>query len=258
MKGVVDVKLPPTAVKVYCYHTPELTPVEPIPACAVAIDVLRATTTIATVLAAGAEAVQAFSDIDKLMAASDGWDPSKRLRAGERGGAKVEGCDFGNSPLEYDRDRVLGCRLFLSTTNGTRALHRVEAAPILLTAALVNRRAVAEFLAQNQPETVYLVGSGWQGSYSLEDTVCAGAIVASLLESGSVSLAELAGNDETVAALALYEQWRDRLVDLMAIASHGQRLLRLNCNADLEYCAQEDILDVLPRQQEPGVLTAHA
>ncbi|OAB56944.1 2-phosphosulfolactate phosphatase [Phormidium willei BDU 130791] len=245
-------------MKVYCYHTPELTPVEPIPACAVAIDVLRATTTIATVLAAGAEAVQAFSDIDKLMAASDDWDPSKRLRAGERGGAKVEGCDFGNSPLEYHRDRVLGCRLFLSTTNGTRALHRVEAAPILLTAALVNRRAVAEFLAQNQPETVYLVGSGWQGSYSLEDTVCAGAIIASLLESGSGSLAELAGNDETVAALALYEQWRDHLVDLMAIASHGQRLLRLNCNADLEYCAQEDILDVLPRQQEPGVLTAHA
>ncbi|MFO8040780.1 MAG: 2-phosphosulfolactate phosphatase family protein [Sodalinema sp.] len=245
-------------MKVYCYHTPELTPVEPIPACAVAIDVLRATTTIATVLAAGAEAVQAFSDIDKLMAASDGWDPSKRLRAGERGGAKVEGCDFGNSPLEYHRDRVLGCRLFLSTTNGTRALHRVEAAPILLTAALVNRRAVVEFLAQNQPETVYLVGSGWQGSYSLEDTVCAGAIVASLLESGSVSLAELAGNDETVAALALYEQWRDRLVDLMAIASHGQRLLRLNCNADLEYCAQEDILDVLPRQQQPGVLMAQS
>lgn len=242
-------------MKVYCYHTPEQTPTDPRPACAVAIDVLRATTTIATVLAAGAEAVQAFSDIDKLMSASEAWDADKRLRAGERGGSKVDGCDFGNSPLEYQRDRVEGCRLFLSTTNGTRALQRVEAAPILLTAALVNRKTVADFLSANPPETVYLVGSGWQGSYSLEDTVCAGAIVANLVESGA-SLAELAGNDETVAALALYEQWRDRLRDCMEIASHGQRLLRLHNDADLDYCAQEDILDVLPKQRELGVLVA--
>lgn len=242
-------------MKVYCYHTPELTPTDPTPACAIAIDVLRATTTIATVLAAGAEAVQAFSDIDKLMSVSEGWETEKRLRAGERGGSKVEGCDFGNSPLEYDRDRVAGCRLFLSTTNGTRALQRVEAAPLLLTAALVNREAVVKRLQAEQPETVYLVGSGWQGSFSLEDTVCAGAIVASLLESGA-DLAEIAGNDETVAALALYEQWRHRLVDCLTLASHGQRLLRLDGQADIEYCAREDILDVVPQQREIGVLIA--
>ncbi|PPT04895.1 2-phosphosulfolactate phosphatase [Geitlerinema sp. FC II] len=243
-------------MKVFCYHTPELTPTDPIPTCAVAIDVLRATTTIATVLASGAEAVQAFSDIDKLMAASENWPEDKRLRAGERGGAKVEGCDFGNSPLEYDADRVRDARLFLSTTNGTRALQRVENAPLLVTAALVNRQAVVNFLCDRAPDTVYLVGSGWQGSFSLEDTVCAGAIVASLLDRTDFSLEDLAGNDETVAALALYQQWRDRLVSLMKIASHGQRLLRLGNDADLEYCAKEDILDVLPIQKDKGVLVS--
>ncbi|MDC0832911.1 2-phosphosulfolactate phosphatase [Leptolyngbya valderiana BDU 20041] len=243
-------------MKVFCYHTPELTPTDPIPTCAVAIDVLRATTTIATVLASGAEAVQAFSDIDKLMAASENWPEDKRLRAGERGGAKVEGCDFGNSPLEYDADRVRDARLFLSTTNGTRALQRVENAPLLVTAALVNRQAVVNFLRDRAPDTVYLVGSGWQGSFSLEDTVCAGAIVASLLDRTDFSLEDLAGNDETVAALALYQQWRDRLVSLMKIASHGQRLLRLGNDADLEYCAKEDILDVLPIQKDKGVLVS--
>ncbi|MGC9504408.1 2-phosphosulfolactate phosphatase family protein [Baaleninema sp.] len=241
-------------MKVFCYHTPELTPTDPIPACAVVIDVLRATTTIATVLASGAEAVQAFSDIDKLMAVSEGWPEAKRLRAGERGGAKVEGCDFGNSPLEYNADRVREARLFLSTTNGTRALQRVENAPLVVTAALVNRQAVVDFLVDRTPETLYLVGSGWQGSFSLEDTVCAGAIVASLLDRTDLRLEDLAGNDETVAALALYHQWRDRLLSLMEIASHGQRLLRLGNHADLEYCAKEDILDVLPIQKDKGVL----
>ncbi|MBP0001175.1 MAG: 2-phosphosulfolactate phosphatase family protein [Cyanobacteria bacterium SID2] len=241
-------------MKVFVYHTPELTPTDPMPACAVVIDVLRATTTISAVLASGAEAVQAFSNIDELMAVSDRWPSAKRLRAGERGGAKVEGCDFGNSPLEYTPERVKDCRLFLSTTNGTRALQRVETAPIVIGGALVNRRTVVDFLLDRQPETVYLVGSGWQGSFSLEDTVCAGSIVASLLAQTESKLVELAGNDETIAAVALYEQWRDRLVDLMAAASHGQRLLGLGCDADLKYCAREDILDVLPIQKEKGVL----
>ncbi|QYO64148.1 2-phosphosulfolactate phosphatase [Leptolyngbya sp. 7M] len=37
-------------------------------------------------------------------------------------------------------------------------------------------------------------------------------------------------------------------------ASHGQRLLRLDCHDDLKYCAQTDSLNVLPIQKEPGVL----
>ena len=73
-------------MKLFVYHTPELTPTDSLPDCAVVIDVLRATTTIATALDAGAEAVQAFSDIDELIQQSNLWLPEKRLRAGERGG----------------------------------------------------------------------------------------------------------------------------------------------------------------------------
>jgi 2-phosphosulfolactate phosphatase len=40
-------------------------------------------------------------------------------------------------------------------------------------------------------------------------------------------------------------------------ASHGKRLLGLDCNDDLKYCSQIDTLDVLPMQQEPGVLKRH-
>ena len=117
-------------MKLSIYHTPEATPSNNLPDCAVVIDVLRATTTIATALNAGAEAVQAFSDIDLLMETSAQWLPEKRLRAGERGGKKVEGFDLGNSPLNCTTDVVNQKRLFLTTTNGTRALQRVEQALI--------------------------------------------------------------------------------------------------------------------------------
>lgn len=242
-------------MKIFVYHTPELTPQDQLPDCAVVIDVLRATTTIATALHGGADSVQAFSQIDDLLAASDQWPAEKRLRAGERGGAPVAGCDLGNSPLDCHPDLVRGKRLFISTTNGTRALQRVERAKTVITAAQVNRGAAVKFLLARQPATVGLVGSGWQGSYSLEDTVCAGAIASALQE--ALGSAFEAGNDEVWGAIALYHQWQDRLETLFRQASHGVRLLGLERDADIKYCADTDRLDVLPIQQEPGVLVKY-
>ena len=241
-------------MKIFVYHTPELTPIDTVPECAIAVDVLRATSTMATVLAAGGEAVQVFSDLNQLMTVSEAWSPEKRLRAGERGGAKVAGFDLGNSPLDCTADLVAGRRLFISTTNGTRALQRIEKAPIVLAAALINRAAVVKFLLEKQPETVWIVGSGWEGSYSLEDTVCAGAIAHSIWQKTNSSLGEISGNDELISAISLYSQWQNDLLGLLNQASHGQRLLRLECLEDMKYCSQTDILDVLPIQQEPGVL----
>jgi 2-phosphosulfolactate phosphatase len=245
-------------VKLFVFHTPELVPNGQAPDCAIAIDVLRATTTIAAALANGAEAVHAFSNIDTLMTVSEKWPANQRIRAGERGGAKVEGCDLGNSPLECTPDQVKGRHLFISTTNGTRCLERIQDASTVITAALINRRSVVDYLISTQPETVWVVGSGWEGSYALEDTVCAGAIAhslsAHLTAVSGHGIEQLAGNDEVVGSLSLYQQWHHRLLALMHSASHGKRLLRLNCVDDLKYCAQMDSLDVLPIQQEPGTL----
>ncbi|TAD78695.1 MAG: 2-phosphosulfolactate phosphatase family protein [Oscillatoriales cyanobacterium] len=248
-------------MKISIFHTPELTPdligtaspTTAVPDCAIAIDVLRATTTIATALAAGADSVQAFCTIDGLMTVSEDWPADRRIRIGERGGKTVEGCDLGNSPLDCTPDRVGGKRLFMSTTNGTRALQKIQNTPIVLAAALVNRRAIVDFLLDRQPETLWMTASGWEGSFSLEDTVCAGAIIAGLLEKIDRD-SDWFGNDEAVAALALYEQWRDRLLQLFYQASHGQRLLRLGLTEDLAYCASQDQLNIVPIQVAPGVI----
>jgi len=241
-------------VKLFIYHTPELTPEGKVPDCAIAVDVLRATTTIATVLAAGAEAVQVFSDLEQLIQVSEAWSTEKRLRAGERGGAKVAGFDMGNSPLDCTPERVQGRRLFISTTNGTRALQRVQNAAIVTAGAFINRASVVKYVIAQQPETLWIVGSGWEGSFSLEDTACAGAIAHSIWQQTKLSLDELAGNDEVMGAIALYAEWQNNLLELFHHASHGKRLLRLDCHEDLKYCAQMDIVDVLPLQTEPGVL----
>ncbi|NCJ05723.1 2-phosphosulfolactate phosphatase family protein [Synechococcales cyanobacterium C] len=243
-------------MKLFFYHTPEAVPPDGSPNLAIAIDVLRATTTIATLLAAGAEAVQVFSDLEALTHTRESWAPKPGLRIGERGGQKVAGFDLGNSPLDCTAERVANCRIFMSTTNGTRALQRIQDTPIVLAAALINRLAVVQYLHQHQPETVWMVGSGWEGSFSLEDTVCAGAILDSLLAMEQQPLKNLAGNDEAVAALALFQSYQHNLLSLLEQASHGQRLLHLQLDNDLKYCAQTDVLDILPIQREAGILVS--
>ena len=241
-------------MKIYIYHTPEQTPDTTLPDCAVVIDVLRATTTIATALNSGAEAVQTFSNIETLLEKSADWSADKRLRAGERGGKKVDGFDLGNSPLNCTPEVVKDKRLFLTTTNGTRALQRVEKAPIVITAAQINRHAAVNYLLDKQPETVWIVGSGWQGTYATEDTACAGAIIDLILQKTDLKLVEIIGNDEAIGAFSLYKNWQNNLLEMFEYSSHGQRLLGLNCQDDLKYCAETDTLDVLPIQKEPGVL----
>lgn len=243
-------------MKLYIYHTPERTPSDSLPDCAVVIDVLRATTTIATALHFGAEAVQAFSNIDTLMTQSANWLAEKRLRAGERGGKKVEGFDLGNSPLDCNANLLKDKRLFITTTNGTRALQRVEKASTVITAAFINRQTAVDFLLAKQPETIWIVGSGWEGTYSIEDTACAGAIIDLILQKTNFSLAEIAGNDEVIGALSLYQQWQNNLLEMFHHSSHGKRLLGLNCQEDLKYCADVDTLDILPIQKEPSVFVS--
>ncbi len=237
-------------MKVSVFHTPELVPADSLPNCAIAVDVLRATTTIATALSSGAEAIQVFADLDELLQTSSRHPEHLRLRAAERGGGKVEGFELGNSPFDYTTDLVGGKRIFMSTTNGTRSLQKVQHADVVIACAMINLNAVVRYLHETKPETVWIVGSGWEGSYALEDTACAGGIIA-----GIETECDL-GNDEAVAALTLFKTWQDNLEELFYQASHGRRLLRLNCVEDIVYCAKVGIVDVLPKQSSPGVLVA--
>ncbi len=251
------------AVQISYFHTSEAVPAvrppsEGGPDAAVVIDVLRATTTIAWSLQNGAEAVQAFADLAALEEAAAAWPAEKRLRAGERGGKRVEGYDLGNSPLAVTPKLVGGKRIFMSTTNGTRSLAAVQAVPLLLTACLPNRSAVARRLVEGGAERVWIVGSGWEGDYSLEDSLAAGAVASAAMELAvAPHLGVRCGNDEMLAALALWQQWRHDTETCLRAASHGQRLIGIgNHDEDFACCAAVDTLTIVPRQGAPGVLQA--
>ncbi len=237
------------------FHVADDVPCENLPEAAVVIDVLRATTSIAYALQNGAESVIAFENLEDLRIEASKWPAADRLLLGERGGKRVDDFDLGNSPVALVPEIVSGKRIFMSTTNGTRSLDRVREVRRLFTLALPNRRAVAMQLIKENPSEVWIVGSGWQGDYSLEDSLGAGSLAALLLEELD-DVIQLA-NDEITAALAVWESWKLNLEGCLRKASHGQRLVKLgNHDEDFQCCAGLDQLDVVPSQVEEGVLRA--
>jgi 2-phosphosulfolactate phosphatase len=72
--------------------------------------------------------------------------------------------DLGNSPREYQGEKVRGKRLILTTTNGTKAFHAVSSGKKVLVGSFLNIAAVAgRCFELNQDVLIYL--SGDQGIF---------------------------------------------------------------------------------------------
>ena len=222
---------------------------------AVVIDVLRATTTISWALKNGAESIEVFADLELLRESAIKWQVDKRLMLGERGGQKIEGFDLGNSPLSVTKKVVNGKRLFMSTTNGTKSLQKVQHAKHLFAMGLPNRKAVAERIISLQSENVLILGSGWEGSYSLEDSLAAGALASYLKKNYNFEVKII--NDELQAAMSLWNFWKNDILRCLKTATHGKRLTSLgDYEEDFKCCSELDCLEIVPAQVERGVIRA--
>ncbi len=216
---------------------------------------MRATTTISWALKNGADSIQVFADLDLLKESADKWDSKKRLMLGERGGKKIDGFDLGNSPLSVTKEVVFGKRLFMSTTNGTKSLKKVQNANHLFAMGLPNRKAVAEKIISLNKKEVLILGSGWEGSYSLEDSLAAGAL-ASYLKTNCKYEVKIC-NDELQAALSLWNVWDNDILRCLKTATHGKRLTSLgDYEDDFKCCSELDCLEIVPAQVERGVIRA--
>ena len=190
----------------------------PPAAYGVAIDVLRASTTLAIALANGAARVVPFASTAEAIAFRH--RTAGALACGERDGRIVPGFDLGNSPGEYTRERVGGRTLAFASTNGSRAMLATAHCRRRLLAAFVNLSATVEALTAETD--VVLVCAGKLGAFALEDAACAGTIAARLAARGA-SLVNAAA--ELAATLACRDAEEARAV--VEGSEHGRWLAGL-------------------------------
>lgn len=209
-------------------------------AIVVIIDVLRATSTIATALYNGAESVMPVDSVEKCIALGRS---TGGITAGEREGKVIEGLQHGNSPLEYDRAFIKDKTLVLTTTNGTRLLYMAldRGAASIITGAFSNLSAVADYLISHRQNVILACGA-WKDRINLEDTLFAGALVDRLKDIFTIDC------DSSSIAHSVYLEAGQDLFSYVKSkqASHYLRLSGYELDDDIRYCLTPNTANVVP------------
>lgn len=211
-------------------------------AIVVIIDVLRATSTIATALHNGAKCVIPVDSVAKCIELGRQIDG---ITAGERDGMVAEGLEHGNSPFEYPRSFIGGKTLVLTTTNGTKLLHMAldRGAGQIITGSFPNLRAVCNYLTE-QNQNVVLACAAWKDKVNIEDLLFAGAVIHQVKDHFTINC------DSSKIAETLYQDANanNDMFEFMKSkdASHYHRLMGHGLEKDIRYCLTPDVAPVLP------------
>lgn len=203
----------------------------------VVIDVLRATSAICAAIENGVKGIIPVDSVDEARA----YLKKGYLAAAEREGQIVEGFTMGNSPISFLNPELKGETIVLTTTNGTKAIKIAENKETVIIGSLNNLGALTKWLIRQERNTLVLA-SGWKDKFNLEDTICAGAIIDGVLESGKFASKE----DSSVAAKFIYRSAKENIFSYLKASSHRRRLRKLNLNADVNYCLTPNNLTAIP------------
>jgi len=218
-------------------------------AVVVIIDVLRATSTIATALHNGAKCVIPVDSVAKCIELGRQIDG---ITAGERDGMIAEGLEHGNSPFEYPAEFIGGRTLVLTTTNGTKLLHMAldRGAGQIITGSFPNLGSVCDYLlAQNLP--VLLACAAWKDKVNIGDMLFAGAVINKVKQNFDINC------DSSQIAETMYLEAKNDLFEFMKAknASHYQRLSGYGLEKDIRYCLTPDEAPVLPLYENGKLIT---
>jgi 2-phosphosulfolactate phosphatase len=223
---------------------------------AVVIDVLRATSVMATAVNWGARQIITCRDVNQAVEIASETEPPVLL-CGERECVLIPGFHLGNSPSEYRNSVIGGKTLILTTTNGTAAIETATSARDVIAASFLNISAVVESIAK--AATVRLICAGTDGFISNEDILLAGAIISDCQS----RYGSIIDGDSSTLALQLWRSFFPgcdrptvkRLADVLRETRGGRNLIRVGFQRDIELCSQIDSLTVTPRLQDRQPMT---
>jgi 2-phosphosulfolactate phosphatase len=125
--------------------------------------------------------------------------------------------------------------LFMSTTNGTRAILAAREARLLLVGALVNASAVAKAVAASGLDLTLLC-AGTNGEVAMEDVLGAGAVMAALQRIADIH----AAGDLPMIAHRLFETSSHDLPGALRRTHGGRNVLAAGLAPDIDFAASVD------------------
>lgn len=230
------------------FFTPnQVRPAETAGRLVLIVDVLRASTTVATALGNGARTVIPVEGADEVITRSKEFARSQILLAGEQKMHSIAGFDIGNSPQAFTPEVVEGKTILITTTNGTRTLLGVQNARDIVIASYVNFTAVLAMMkvAASSNTDIAIICAGEEGVFTLEDSACAGRFVKAIPKR-----ADIQTNDAAAASVLIEKKYGDNIAKVFKESAHGQALDAAGFGDDLAAAAKVDSYPVVPIYQD--------
>lgn len=203
----------------------------------IVVDVFRASATMCAALANGASAIIPVAGIEE----AERYKTEGFLVGAERNARKMDFADFGNSPFDYEKEKVTGKEVVFTTTNGTQAIEAAKDAKHLFIGTFSNMDALVEKCLQTS-ERVAILCAGWNNTVNIEDTLFGGAFAEKLLEKTEVVF----GSDSVRMALELWRLAKENPLDFVKSSDHYQRLVDNGAESDAAFCFMQNTLSVVP------------
>jgi len=119
----------------------------------------------------------------------------------------------------------------MTTTNGTKAINIAKKDHEVIVGSFLNLDAITQWLKEKDRDVIIFC-AGWKDKFNLEDTLFAGALVSSLLETDLYN----DSCDAAQAAKFLWDRSKDDLYGFLENSSHRNRLAKLNIDSDIHFC----------------------
>ena len=157
---------------------------------AVIIDVFRAFTTAAHVMANGAEMIVPVLTVEESfeLRRHPDW-----VQIGERGGVRVDGFEYGNSPHEVSLADFTGQTVIQTTGAGTQGVVSASGADEIVLGSFVMAGAITRYIRRVEPEVVSLVAMGNVGIEPNEEDESCAEYIEVLLEGGRPDFESMRG-----------------------------------------------------------------
>lgn len=210
----------------------------------VVIDTLRTSSVITTALANGAKEIIPVVEIEDAIELARRLESNSFLVGGERNGAKIEGFDLSNSPLEYNSDIVKDKTVIITTTNGTKALKKASLSDDVIIGCLLNVSAVADYLFSKSRDIV-IICAGTKGKFSIDDIITAGVIYDRLKNRICFD-----SDDLSKASYFLYKAFQIDILSILKESTSFSIMKKSGYKNDLLYCASMDMFNIVPKYED--------
>jgi 2-phosphosulfolactate phosphatase len=189
----------------------------------IVVDLLRATTSLVALFEIGCSGVYLTDNMGLARRFAAARQPRPLLVGETNRSVRPPDFDCSNSPSEIVERRLQGERAILVSTNGTRALLAMSAAPLVLAGCLRNAaaavdRAVMEARRQGRDIAIIAAGKDGGNGFSADDFFCAGYLVHLLVARNDQQQVDLYPEMELGRWPDPHENWH--YLDDSAVISH--------------------------------------